>query len=158
MSGRPNRIGRVGPDDSQGTSGEVPGIVRRRIPVGESAMVVHGNDGLDEITTTTTTSIWELREGSIATYELDPRNYGIELTTKEALKGGSPDFNAQIIKNIFSGKEGPKTDIVLLNAGAACYITGISDNIEEGIEKAKQALKSGKAKETLNKLIEVSNK
>lgn len=111
------------------------------------AMVVHGNDGLDEITITTTSTICELVNGKLKTYELDPTTLGIEKSNIEDIRGGTPKENAEIIKNILMGEKGPRRDIVTLNAGAAIYVAELADTLEEGIEKARETIDSGKAME-----------
>jgi anthranilate phosphoribosyltransferase len=122
----------------------------------ERAMVVHGMDGLDEITTTTTSRITELRDGKINTYLLDPRQLGIPLTTPKHLIGKSAKQNAAIIKDIFAGQKGPARDIVLLNSAAVLYIGQKVDSLEEGIAMAKQIIDSGLAMNKLAELIKLS--
>ncbi len=121
------------------------------------AMVVHGKDGLDEITTTTTTNVAELIDGKIKTYTLDPADYGINYCNINDIKGNSPKHNAEIIKDILNGKKNPKRDIVVLNTAATFYISQFSESIKDGIAKAEKVIDSGKAKKTLDKLIELSN-
>lgn len=124
----------------------------------ERAFVVHGMDGMDEITTTTTTIVSEIKNGSILNYELDPEKYGFEKPTLEQLTGGDSEQNALITKDILSGIKGARRDIVLFNAGAAIYIGGEASTIEEGIEKAATAIDSGAAMAILQSLINYSNK
>lgn len=119
--------------------------------------VVHGMDGMDEITTTTTTMVSEIKNGSILNYELDPEKYGFEKPTLEQLTGGDADQNSLITKDILSGIKGVRRDIVLFNAGAAIYIGGGASTIEEGIEKAATAIDSGAAMSKLKELIDYSN-
>ncbi|MEG3637695.1 anthranilate phosphoribosyltransferase [Magnetococcus sp. PR-3] len=123
------------------------------------AMVAHGHDGLDEITITTTTQIAELKEdGSVVNYTLDPRDYGLSLASMDELKGGDADENAAITRGVLSGAEqGAKRDIVVLNAAAALYISGMAQNIESGKEMAEQAIDSGRALKRLEMLAETSN-
>lgn len=109
------------------------------------ALIVHGDDGLDEITTTTTTSVCELRDGNIKTYKLNPEEYGIKLADSEDIKGGSPKENAEIIKDILKGKRGPQRDIVILNSAAALYAAEIVNSLAEGIKKAQELIDSGRA-------------
>lgn len=111
----------------------------------DRAMVVHGNDGLDEITTTTTSTVCEVKDGKINKYIFDPTKYGIELASIEDLAGGSPKENAQIIIDILNGAKGPKRDIVVVNAGAALYVAKIVDSVEDGIKLANELIDSGKA-------------
>ena len=120
----------------------------------KEAMVFHGLDGLDEITTTTKTKISQLTKGNnIKTFEFDPLSLGIDVAKINDLKGGDPTQNATIIKSIMNGNNGPKRDIVLLNAAAGILVGGMASNIEEGYEIAKKVVDSGKAKNVMNKLI-----
>jgi len=113
----------------------------------ERAMVVHGDDGLDEITTTTTTLVCEVNNGQIKEYRIDPTKYGIKKADIKEIAGGTPKENAQIIINILKGEKGAKRDIVVLNSGAALYVAQIADSLEEGIELANKLIDSGKAYE-----------
>jgi len=121
------------------------------------AMVVHGFDGLDEITLTSETQISELRNGNITNYDLDPKNFGYSLCSSEDLKGGAPEINAKIIRDILKGKKGFKADIVLLNAGAAIYVGGKAKTIEQGILIANKSISSGEANKKLEELCRSSN-
>ena len=121
------------------------------------AMVVHGFDGLDEITLTSETQISELRNGNITNYELDPKIFGYSLCSSEDLKGGAPEKNAKIIRDILKGKKGFKADIVLLNAGAAIYVGGKAKTIEQGILIANKSISSGEANKKLEELCRSSN-
>jgi anthranilate phosphoribosyltransferase len=111
----------------------------------ERAMVVHGDDGLDEITTTTTTTVCEVNNGEIKEYKLDPTKYGIKRADIKEIAGGTPKENAEIILSILKGEKGPKRDIVVLNSGAALYVAQITNSLEEGIELAIKLIDSGKA-------------
>ena len=121
------------------------------------AFIVHGADGLDEITTTTTTRISELKNGEVTTYTLDPTTFGISKANQESLLGGTPEENAKMTMNVLKGQLGPKRDIVLLNAGAAIVAGGKTDNLEVGIKLAADSIDSGRAIETLEELKTVSN-
>lgn len=121
------------------------------------AFIVHGADGLDEITTTTTTRISELFKGEVNTYTLDPTTLGIPKTEQESLLGGTPEENAEITTNILKGQMGPKRDIVLLNAGAAIVTGGKAANLETGIKLAADSIDSGRAFEKLEELRVISN-
>ena len=114
------------------------------------AMLVHGNDGLDEITISSTTRVCEIRDGKLIKYDLDPRDYGIELSDLSQVIGGTAQENAQITLGVLEGKPGPCRDIVLLNAGCALYTIRRADSIEEGIALAKDSIDSGKAMEKLH--------
>ncbi|TGY40934.1 anthranilate phosphoribosyltransferase [Clostridium sartagoforme] len=119
------------------------------------ALIVHGDDGLDEITTTTTTSIYEVTLGEIKNYKLNPENLGIKKASLKDISGGNPKENSKIILDILKGNKGPKRDIVVLNSAAALYVGEIVDSIEEGIIKAKFLIDSGLA---YKKYIQLSNK
>ena len=121
-------------------------------------MVVYGQDKLDEISMSAPTTICEIRDGWFKSSVITPEDFGFERCTKEDLKGGAPEENAKITLAILNGERGYKRNAVLLNAGAALYIGGKSDSIKEGIALAAEIIDSGKALETLNKLIEVSNR
>ena len=116
----------------------------------KGAMLVHGNDGLDEITISNTTRVCEIRDGKLIKYDLDPRDYGMELAELSSVVGGTAQENAQITMDILQGKPGPCRDIVLLNAGCALYTIQKAASIEEGIALAKDSIDSGKALKKLN--------
>lgn len=122
------------------------------------AMVVHGLDGLDEITTTTTTRISELAEdGLVTTYTVEPEQFGLSRATLEDLRGGDAKENAAITLAILEGQSGPKQEIVLLNAGAALYVSGRVATLQAGVDLARDVLASGEAKARLDQLIKVSH-
>lgn len=124
----------------------------------QHAFVVHGNDGLDEITTTTTTRVSELANGEVKTYTFDPTTFGISKAEPESLLGGTPEENAEMATGILKGEKGPKRDIVLLNAAAAIVAGGKADSLEMGLELAAQSIDSGSALEKLEGLKSISNK
>jgi len=121
------------------------------------ALVVHGDDGLDEITLTTTTQVCEIRNGELFRYPLEPRDCGLELCAMGDIMGGDASANADIAKAILGGENGPKRDIVLLNAGACLYIAGKVDTIAEGVALAAQIIDSGAAMQKLNALVHAAN-
>lgn len=120
-------------------------------------MVVYGQDKLDEISMSAPTTVCEFKDGWFKTYTITPEEFGFKRCTKAELVGGTPEENAQITIAILNGEKGPKRDAVLLNAGAALYIGGKAETMKEGIQLAAELIDSGKALETLRKLIEVSN-
>lgn len=120
-------------------------------------MVVYGMDKLDEISLSADTKICEINDGWYKTYTITPEDFGFEKCSKDDLKGGTPEENAKITKDILNGAKGHKRNAVLLNAGAALYIGGKADSFEGGVELAKEIIDSGKAMKTLEKLILVSN-
>ncbi len=121
-------------------------------------MVVYGMDKLDEISMSAPTRISEIKDGWYRTFTITPEDFGFERCTKDDLKGGTPEENAKITLDILNGAKGHKRNAVLLNAGASLYIGGKADTFEEGVKLAAQIIDSGKALETLNKFIEVSNR
>ncbi len=121
------------------------------------ALVVHGDDGLDEITTTARTKVSELKDGNVSSYYIDPADMGMESAAIEDLEGGTPEDNAKIALSILKGEKGHKRDIVIINSAAALYVAGIADTIKEGIEKASAIIDSGKALEKLNQLKKMTN-
>lgn len=123
----------------------------------KNGMVVYGNDKLDEISLSAPTSVCEYKDGWMKAYEITPEQFGFERCTKDELKGGTPAENAAITRAILSGEDkGHKRNAVLLNAGAAIYVGGKASSMEEGVKLAAELIDSGKAAETLNKLIKLS--
>ena len=121
------------------------------------ALVVHGFDGLDEITLTGETQVAELKSGDITTFSINPKDFGYPLCSTEDLKGGTPEENAFLIRNILNGDQGPKTDIVILNAAAALYLGGKAESISKGILVAINSIKSGAANKKMDELCRVAN-
>lgn len=118
------------------------------------AFVVHGFDGLDEISNTGETKVSELKEGKVTTYVITPEDFGIRRASLADLKGGDARENASIIKRILQGEKGPKRDVVLLNAAAGLAAGGKAEGLREGLELAKEAIDRGAAMEKLIKLQE----
>ncbi len=123
----------------------------------DQALVVHGSDGLDEITLTGPTQVSELRDGQVSTRQIHPGDFGLQTVSAEALKGGDADHNARILRGVLDGEEGPQRDVVLLNAAAAIVVGGLAENITAGLEVARESIDSGKARQALDRLVEVSN-
>ncbi|MDH7508259.1 MAG: anthranilate phosphoribosyltransferase [Methanomassiliicoccales archaeon] len=123
----------------------------------QHALVVHGN-GLDEITNTGETTVVELKENKIYSYNISPVEFGIDLAEPDEIRGGDPFDNARIALSVLRGKPGPKLDIVLINAGAALYVANMAENIEEGIKIAREAIKSGKAYSKLKGFHSIVNR
>jgi len=121
------------------------------------AWIVHGEDGLDEITTTGRSFVTELKDGQLREFTMTPEDYGITRSTIDDLRGGTPDVNAKALNELLSGALSPYRDIVRLNSGAALYIAGLTDSVESGIVRATNSIDNGAAKLALNKLIEVTN-
>ena len=121
-------------------------------------MVVYGQDKLDEISMSAPTSVCEIKDGWFKAYTIAPEDFGLARCTWEDLRGGTPAENAGIVRAILSGAErGAKRDAVLMNAGASLYLGGKADTMGDGIALAAELIDSGKALETLEKLIAVSN-
>jgi anthranilate phosphoribosyltransferase len=119
-------------------------------------MIVHGEDGLDEITTTGKTFVSELKDGKVNEYTISPEDFGIKKSNPEELKGGSPEENAKITLDILKGAKGAKRDITILNSGAAIYIAGRAESLLDGLTKAKESIDSGEALKRLEILREIS--
>lgn len=132
-------------------------IAMRRLGI-ERAFVVSGEDNMDEITLSGATTVSEIRNGEVTTYQITPEQFGLERASLEELRGGNGEENAQITKDILQGKErGAKRSIVLLNAGATLYVGGVAESIEAGVKLAAEAIDSGAAYAKLLKLVKVSN-
>ena len=121
-------------------------------------MVVYGMDKLDEISLSAPTKVCEFKDGWYKTYTIQPEDFGLTRCQKADLVGGTPEENAAITRAILKGEKGPKRDAVLMNAGAALTIGGKAETMAEGVALAAQIIDSGKALETLEKLIVVSNR
>ncbi len=122
----------------------------------EHCLIVHGEDGLDEITITGKTLVSELNAGTIKEYEVEPEDFNLHVGTIDDIKGGSVKDNASIALGILNGVKGPKREIAIFNAGAAIYVAGRADSISEGIELAKESIDSGRAFEKLQRLKEIT--
>lgn len=122
----------------------------------QRVFVVHGNDGMDEITTTTTTRISELANGRVRTYEFDPLEFIEDFAKPGELAGGDPAMNAAITRHVLEGKKGPHRDIVCLNAAAAIVAGGKAADMKQGWKLANNSIDSGKAMQVLEDLIRVS--
>ena len=123
----------------------------------ERALVVHGSDGLDEITLTGPTQVSELRDGQVSTRQIDPRDFGLQQVPAEALQGGDAAYNARILREVLDGREGPRRDVVLINAAAAIAVGGRAEDMTAGLELARASIDSGRACRALDRLVEVSN-
>lgn len=121
------------------------------------AMVVYGQDKLDEISMSAPTTVCEIRDGEFHSYEITPEQFGFLRCEKAALEGGSPKENAEITKSILDGEKSAKRDAVALNAGAALYIAGKANTLEEGVRLAEQLIDSGAAKKRLEEFVQYSN-
>ena len=122
----------------------------------ERAWVVHGADGIDELSTTGYTKVSECRDGTVNTFYLHPTDVGLPKTTTESLKGGDAHDNAAIIEGILAGRRGPARDVVLLNSGAALFIAGVASSMEDGIIRASRAIDRGDARRVLKQMVAIS--
>jgi len=120
-------------------------------------MVVHGEDGMDEISISAPTRVAELKNGEISSYTLSPSDFGMELAAVETLRVGSAQQSLEVIRAVLANQAGPARDIVCLNAGAAIYVSGIADTLAAGVEAARAAISSGKAATVLDNLVARTN-
>lgn len=123
----------------------------------KTGMVIYGQDCLDEFSLSAPTSVCEFRDGWFRRYEVTPEEFGFTRCEKADIRGDTPAENAQVALDILEGAVGPKTDIVLLNAGAAIYVGGKADSIKAGIEKARELIASGAARKKLEEFRRLSN-
>ena len=135
---------------------EIYGEVLKNLGV-KRALIVHGEDGLDEITLTGETKILELNDGKFKSYTINPKDFGMDRCEKNRLQGRDAIFNGKIIKNIFLGEKGPKRDVVILNSAAAMYASDLVSSIEDGIVKATETIDKKLALEKLEEFVRVSN-
>lgn len=124
----------------------------------ERAWVMHGSDGTDELTTTGPSFVAELKDGKVTTFEVNPEDAGIAIASPADLKGGDPATNAQAIIDMLDGAPGAYRDIVLFNAAAALMVADQVSNLKDGVGLATSAIDSGKGKETLAKMVEITNR
>jgi anthranilate phosphoribosyltransferase len=121
------------------------------------ALVVHGDDGLDELTLSTTSTVVELRDGKIDTYTVDPTSLGLASAPSSALTGGDPAKNAELARQVLAGEPGPRRDVVLLNAAAGLVTASIVDDLAAGLEVARASIDGGHAQAALDRLVTTSN-
>lgn len=122
----------------------------------ERALVFFGEDGIDELTTTGPSRVFELKDGVVTEYELEPQELGLQRARSADLKGGTPPENAQLLRQVLDGETGPRRDVVLLNAAAAILAAGRARDWKEGMGMASESVDSGRAKQALNGLVETS--
>lgn len=121
------------------------------------AMVVHGNEGMDEISLCGPTRIAELRDGVVTEYVLEPETVGLKKCRLEDLRGGSAEESAAVVRAVLQGKKGANRDVVLLNSGAALYVSGTVASVAEGMRLAAESIDSGRAQQKLEGLVRMSN-
>lgn len=122
----------------------------------KNAMVVFGQDGLDEISMSAPTSVCEVRNGSFKKYVIEPEQFGMKRCDKSELTGGSPEENAAITRGILGGEQGPKRNAVVLNSAAGLYIAGAASTLEEAVKIAQETIDSGKALKQLERFVKLS--
>jgi anthranilate phosphoribosyltransferase len=137
----------------------VAGVLAER---GNSSLVFRGDDGLDELTTTATSRVWVVRDGKVAEESFDPRDVGIDLVPVEALRGGDPEYNAEVARRLLAGERGAVRDAVLLNSAAALVALDptdepLADQIRAGLAKAAESVDSGAAGRVLERWVAASN-
>jgi len=124
----------------------------------EKALVVHSDDGLDELSICAASTVAELDGGKVKTWRLDPEDVRLDKATLEALLVEGPEQSAEVIRAVLAGKKGPQRDVVLLNAGAALYVGGKAGSVKEGVKVAAESVDSGSAQGALDRLVEISNR
>ncbi len=123
----------------------------------QHVMVVHAEDGMDEISISAPTRVAELKDGKVTTYTIEPADFGMRTAPLDSLRVGSAAESLAMIRGVLAGEPGPARDIVCLNAGAAIYVSGLADSLAAGVEAAKAAIDSGKAAEVLQNLVARTN-
>jgi anthranilate phosphoribosyltransferase len=116
-------------------------------------MVVHSRDGLDEISVSDKTEVAELKAGSVRRFSIQPEDFGIARSSLEAIKAADPQDSVKTIIGVLDNEQGPARDIVMLNAGAAIYVAGLADSLQDGVSKADAAIASGEARNRLDRLV-----
>jgi anthranilate phosphoribosyltransferase len=120
-------------------------------------MVVHGEDGLDEITIAGKTRIGELKNGEVSEYTIRPEDFGMKVSAIETIQVQDSEQSKALLQSVLDNQPGPALDIVLLNAGAAIYVSGVADTLKQGVIRARAAVESGAAKEKLRQLVEITH-
>jgi anthranilate phosphoribosyltransferase len=121
------------------------------------AMVVHGKEGLDEISLCGPTQVAELRAGQVKEYVIEPEQFGFRRCRIEELQGGNAEQSAAIVRGVLQGEKGPARDVALLNGGAALYVAGSAASVQEGIRLAAESIDAGKARQKLEQLVQMTN-
>jgi len=124
----------------------------------EAAWVVHGADGLDELTTTGSSYVAELKDGAVNTFEVSPEDAGLDRAQPDNLKGGDPETNAAALRDVLGGSQGPYRDVSVYNAGAALLVAGAASDLADGVAKAQAAVDDGKALAALDAMVEITNR
>jgi anthranilate phosphoribosyltransferase len=119
----------------------------------ENALVVSSADGLDEFSVSEATRVVELRGGQLDSYDIDPEQVGLERARDGAVGAGTPEENAEVLRDVLSGSAGTERALAVLNAGAAVYVSGVADSIEAGVRRAEEAIDSGAAREVMERFV-----
>jgi anthranilate phosphoribosyltransferase len=122
----------------------------------ERALVVHGEDGMDEFTITGPSQVWELKDGTVTEYQFTPESVGLAVSDAGALAAGSAEISAEIVRSVLNGAKGPARDVVLLNAAAALVVGSASDTMSEGVKLAVESIDTGAASRAVDALAELS--
>jgi len=123
----------------------------------ERALIVHGDDGLDELTLSTTSTVVDLADGEVHSYTIHPQDLGFEVAPSAALTGGDPEVNAELAKRVLAGEPGPHRDVILLNSAAGLLTAGLVEDLAAGVEAAQTSIDGGHAQAALDRLVECSN-
>jgi anthranilate phosphoribosyltransferase len=124
----------------------------------EHAVVVHGQDGLDEISVCAPTQVHEAREGVVRSYLIEPEQFGLPRWTGDAVRGGTVEANVRLAQGVLEGERGPARDVVLLNCGTALYVAGLADSIQDGIARAAEELDTGRAASKVKQVAHASQR
>jgi anthranilate phosphoribosyltransferase len=124
----------------------------------EHALIVHGQDGLDEISVCAPTQIYEVRNGKVQAYVIEPEQFGLPRWTIDAVRGGTVEANVRLAQGVLDAERGPSRDVVLLNAGASLYMAGLADSIQAGIERVVDELDSGRAQTKVKQVAAASQR
>ena len=164
-----DRIQRAGPAH-QSDRRETPGSRSRPRPIwwerwpksssrlgAEHALVVHGKEGLDELSISGPTLVADARDGRVSRYEIEPGDVGLKSAPIEAIAGGDPEHNASIVRSVLGGEKGPRRDVLLINAGAGIFAAGLAPDIAGGVRLAAESIDGGRARAALESLVELSN-
>ena len=142
----------VGRPDLVGTMAEVLSRLGA-----EHALVVHGKEGLDELSISGPTLVADARDGRVSRYEIEPGDVGLKSAPIEAIAGGDPEHNASIVRSVLGGEKGPRRDVLLINAGAGIFAAGLAPDIAGGVRLAAESIDGGRARAALDSLVELSN-
>jgi anthranilate phosphoribosyltransferase len=124
----------------------------------EHALIVHGEDGLDEISISAPTQVNEARQGEVRAYTIEPEKFGLAIAPTDAVRGGNVEANLKLAQSVLSGEQGPPRDVVLLNGAASLYVAGLVDSVEAGIQRTAQELDSGRVQEKIRQIAKVSQR